>query len=442
MKIAVVGTGYVGLVTGTCFADSGNTVTCLDIDAERAFWQTLSGKRGFAWAWYSYPGLVLAFFSLMEVSRPPHLFPAQPEASYLRSGLWAFDAGLPERIGQSLWPGLPLPRLLEIPLVLSAAAALSALLFGALQRLLQRRYTRQGLGEPLERAVMRTRLLASFSAINVFFWFVDPFQGALGPIGGQLLRSLVLVASAIGLFRSWDRDQATYRRESASESLRRQLRDLPGLEAALDGRALEALSPQEVFTLVKAMPAMGRQQGRGVYSDVMAEMLRTGRLDRASSLLEVQELRQTLQLDESDHHAVVRSLAREQPELLERDHLQRQVDDLRRVQIRSEAFEQVRADPAFHEMASAERNALVERRVALEVERLRLDEPFILRSVDYLQRAMRLDLGRELVQHGVLEQRPPRAALEGVGRRRRHPAPPKHWKRCYSLPGSARLCRW
>lgn len=33
MKIAVVGTGYVGLVTGTCFAESGNHVTCVDIDA-------------------------------------------------------------------------------------------------------------------------------------------------------------------------------------------------------------------------------------------------------------------------------------------------------------------------------------------------------------------------------------------------------------------------
>jgi UDPglucose 6-dehydrogenase len=35
MKIAVVGTGYVGLVTGTCFAESGNHVTCVDIDAEK-----------------------------------------------------------------------------------------------------------------------------------------------------------------------------------------------------------------------------------------------------------------------------------------------------------------------------------------------------------------------------------------------------------------------
>jgi UDPglucose 6-dehydrogenase len=35
MKIAVVGTGYVGLVTGTCLAESGNDVTCIDVDAEK-----------------------------------------------------------------------------------------------------------------------------------------------------------------------------------------------------------------------------------------------------------------------------------------------------------------------------------------------------------------------------------------------------------------------
>jgi len=35
MKIAVVGTGYVGLVTGTCFAETGNTVTCVDIDINK-----------------------------------------------------------------------------------------------------------------------------------------------------------------------------------------------------------------------------------------------------------------------------------------------------------------------------------------------------------------------------------------------------------------------
>ena len=32
MKVAIVGTGYVGLVTGTCLADTGNDVICVDID--------------------------------------------------------------------------------------------------------------------------------------------------------------------------------------------------------------------------------------------------------------------------------------------------------------------------------------------------------------------------------------------------------------------------
>ena len=34
-KITFIGTGYVGLVTGTCFAETGNSVLCVDIDAHK-----------------------------------------------------------------------------------------------------------------------------------------------------------------------------------------------------------------------------------------------------------------------------------------------------------------------------------------------------------------------------------------------------------------------
>ena len=34
MKICIIGSGYVGLVSGACFSDLGNTVTCVDINRE------------------------------------------------------------------------------------------------------------------------------------------------------------------------------------------------------------------------------------------------------------------------------------------------------------------------------------------------------------------------------------------------------------------------
>ncbi len=35
MQVAMIGAGYVGLVSGACFADFGHVVTCVDKDAER-----------------------------------------------------------------------------------------------------------------------------------------------------------------------------------------------------------------------------------------------------------------------------------------------------------------------------------------------------------------------------------------------------------------------
>ncbi len=76
---------------------------CLDIDSERSYWQTLRGKRGLTFAWYSYPGLVLAFFLLLQGG-------GGADHDYFRSGRWAYDTTVLTRIWTPLVPSLAAPR--------------------------------------------------------------------------------------------------------------------------------------------------------------------------------------------------------------------------------------------------------------------------------------------------------------------------------------------
>lgn len=300
---------------------------CLDIDSERTYWMGLEGKRGLRWAWLSYPGLVLAFF-LLTRQQGPHAI------EMLRSGLWAFDADLPAR-ALDLWPRADatwgVPRLLAIPALLSAAGAASVALFSGVETALQARLAVDH-SEERARAMARSRsrLLATFLAVNLFFWFADPSLGMAAGKVGQLIRSLVLIASAIWLYRGWPRDADVYRRESTSASLRSQLRKrFPGLETYLDGRTLEELTPGEVFTLAKALPAQLAATGQAIYRDVLADLFRSGRLERATSALQLEELRVSLGLEEADHHAAIRELALQDPQLLELDARQRASRNLR-----------------------------------------------------------------------------------------------------------------
>jgi len=77
---------------------------CIDIDSERSYWQTFRGKRGLTFAWYSYPGLILGFFLLLqELGGADH--------DYLRSGRWAYDNTILTRI----WAPLNLIQATPIP---------------------------------------------------------------------------------------------------------------------------------------------------------------------------------------------------------------------------------------------------------------------------------------------------------------------------------------
>ena len=305
---------------------------CIDIDAERSFWNNLQGKRGLDWAWGSYPGLILAFCLLLGMD-----------------GSGSADTAL-----LPITTGFNIPRLIAIPVLLSGAGFASAWLHRQAETWLSHHYQRSHRPEAGQRARQHMRLLWSWIAINLFFWFANPLQGIFGVTGHHLLRSTLLLTTGLALARSWSRTEGTYRREQSSNSLRRQLQTMPGLEEALDGRSLEALQPEEVFTLVKAIPAIGDHNARRIYSDVMRDMLETGRLSQATALVELDDLRNSLNLSRDDHHAVLALLQRSAGSRLDGSLMEQEASDLRCAAARERIEELMRVSG----LAVIDRNAL------------------------------------------------------------------------------------
>ncbi|MEO1004201.1 MAG: cyclic nucleotide-binding domain-containing protein [Cyanobacteria bacterium J06638_7] len=304
------------------------TTPCIDIDSERTYWLNLTGKRGLNWAWTSYPGIVLAFYLLILATSAGT---GESAWSYLHNSSFTYDSRLQELVLQPmlLIGSLPVPRLIAIPAGLSLGAWVSVQVFGWVTRFIERRAGTDDTDHSRRLAVHRTRLLATLVALNLFFFFKSNVVPGAGVAGERSLQFLVAALTSVWLFRSWHRDESLYRRESTSDSLRRQLMKLPGLDQALEGRQLGDLSPLEVFTLAKALPVMSLQRARNVYEGVMKDLLRTGRISSASSLLQLDELRRNLNLEEQDHHAVVRQLTQDDRDLLTTDGLELLRNNLR-----------------------------------------------------------------------------------------------------------------
>jgi hypothetical protein len=144
---------------------------CLDIDASRAYWHGLRHGRSLTLAWWSYPGLVLAFFVLQVHLRFGDI-PAIP------APLLALESQLPH------W--------FTVPLLLLGGSLLSLLLFALLRR--------AGL------SLHRTRLLATASAVNIFFLFSEASLGLWHGWPGLGLQALVLLLSVRWLRWGWRRE--------------------------------------------------------------------------------------------------------------------------------------------------------------------------------------------------------------------------------------------
>lgn len=301
-------------------ADSSACVACIkpcmDIDSERHYWANLQRKRGLNWAWYSYPGLVISFFLIIESYAPTD--PSIRYLDYLKSHLYSYDNRLASMAWESMLPnGWPtVPRLIAIPLIISAAAVISQLLFQQLQHWQEKHIQHNDHAEAKATAIHRTRLLSTVIAVNSYFLFKGSPLPLTGPRGHAVFKLIVMAIMAMWLYRGWHRNQALYERESTSTSLRKQLTKLGDqLSEWLGGRRLNDLTPSEVFTLAKALPANAKSDRRSIYSNVLKEQLEQGRLDRRTAFVKLEELRLSLGLSQDEHRAAVEVLEAENPRL-------------------------------------------------------------------------------------------------------------------------------
>lgn len=164
-------------------ACTGCKAHCIDKDAEKSFWNNLSNNTSLRVFWLSYPGLVVAYGCLSSVM---------------------------DTLDATREPSLKVIVLAA----LAGSAALSYSAFSLLSKIIRDKLLSLGHGEDAWiLSDQRTRMLASFSAINIYFFYSDPTRYVAGELGADLVKALVLWASSMWLYRGWNRRQEHYKLE-------------------------------------------------------------------------------------------------------------------------------------------------------------------------------------------------------------------------------------
>lgn len=123
--------------------------------------------------------------------------------------------------------------------------------------------------------------------------------------------------STTWLTKVWQRSEQKYARERDGHLLRRQLKKLTlDLSEYLNGRSLEQLNSDELYTLATVMPNFTNQYRLKMYAGVLCEALEQKNVTVASSFREFQGLRQKLQINDYQHQIILEKLLQEKPQLL------------------------------------------------------------------------------------------------------------------------------
>ena len=284
---------------------------CIDIDAEGSYWETIH-QPDRKLLYYAYAGLVIGFYGYFG----------------LYSGNWnLLSAGVWNETNQwatLLSPGffiagraIAIPKLIAVPLTLTLASGATYAIGLWVEKVLKRRNRRSQ--QPLSVELVQSRLFAvtTFLSFNLlFFGGVSPTLGYLPPFLRNWVSWAAIVFSCLWLIKTWNRSAQRYARERDANLLRRQLGKLAiDFSQFLEGRSLDQLKPDELYTLAKFLPAFTQEYRLQVYQGILRDVLEQQTTTAANSLTTFQALRQKLGISDESHWAVLTQLQRQEPQL-------------------------------------------------------------------------------------------------------------------------------
>jgi hypothetical protein len=290
----------------------GCKVACLDIDAEKTYWTELN-KPGRRLVQYGYLGMVIAFYL--------YYFLYAGNWDYYFTGAWTherdqvakvFDAGfyLYGRI-------IPIPKAYAVYITFAVFIAITLTLGLILEKLCRRVIVRKGRPVSKEQAQHIVFTLFTVTSFWTFFSYgARPSLNRLPDYPLFAFNALIVLVGSLWLYRTLRRTRTQYERENMANSLRKQLQNLAIDPTLLEGRSLNDLTPDEIYTLVKVLQGVSQQLRLQTYTGVILDLLRQKAIDASSSFEFCRQLRQDLQLTDADHFSTLETIATTNPEIL------------------------------------------------------------------------------------------------------------------------------
>ena len=290
----------------------GCKTACIDIDAEKTYWTELN-KPGRRLVQYGYLGMVIAFYL--------YYFLYAGNWDYYFTGAWTHER---DQVAHAFDTGfylynhsIPIPKAFAVFITFAVLIAVTFTLGLILEKLCRKLIVKKGRAISQEQSQHIVFTLFTITSFWTFFSYgARPSLNRLPDYPLFAFNALIVLVGSLWLYRTLRRTRSQYERENMTTSLRKQLQKLSIEPALLEGRSLDDLTPDEIYTLVKVLQGVSQQLRLQTYTGVVLDLLRQQTVSASGSFEFCRQLRQDLQLTDADHFSTIETIAATNSEIL------------------------------------------------------------------------------------------------------------------------------